>query len=62
MEPRTSATHPLDIATVTTPLGGRLGMTLCPGKRDPAAMTGAWHRHLVTDLQAMIDWGASTGR
>jgi ADP-ribosyl-[dinitrogen reductase] hydrolase len=59
MNPLTSATHPLQIAVVGTPGGGRIGMTLCPGKRDPAAMTGPWDRDLDADLQAIVEWGAS---
>ena len=60
MDPRTSATHPLQIAALDTPAGGRIGMTFCPGKRDPAAMTGPWERDLGVDLQAIADWGAGT--
>ena len=30
---------PLQIAALVTPGGGRIGMTFCPEKRDPAAMT-----------------------
>ena len=59
MNPQTSATHPLQIAVVGTPGGGRVGMTLCPGKRDPAAMTGPWDRDLDADLKAIVEWGAS---
>jgi ADP-ribosyl-[dinitrogen reductase] hydrolase len=43
---------------VETSDGGRIGMTLCPGKHDPAAMTGVWERDLDTDLKAVVDWGA----
>lgn len=59
MNPRTSVTHPLQIATLDLPTGGRIGMTLCPGKCDPNAMTGPWARDLSRDLQAIADWGAS---
>ncbi len=58
MKPRTSATHTLQIAVLDTPTGGRIGMTLCPGKRDPVAMTGPWDRDLGIDLRAVADWGA----
>jgi len=58
MKPRTSETDPLRIATLDTPAGGRIGMTLCPGKRDPAAMTGAWERDLRSDLDVIAAWGA----
>jgi ADP-ribosyl-[dinitrogen reductase] hydrolase len=59
MQPRTSDTHPLQIVSVDTPGKGRIGMTFCPGKQDPEAMTGPWARDLQTDLAAIVDWGAS---
>ncbi len=37
---------------------GRIGITFCPGKKDPGAMTGAWDRDLALDLAAIRDWGA----
>lgn len=60
MAARTSHTCPLQIATVVTPGGGRLGLTLCPGKHDVHAMTGGWARDLETDLAAIREWGASS--
>ncbi|MDZ7752652.1 MAG: cyclin-dependent kinase inhibitor 3 family protein [Gammaproteobacteria bacterium] len=60
MKPRTSSTHPLEIATLKLPGGGRLGLTFCPGKHDPHAMTGPWERDLDTDLAAITAWGATT--
>ncbi len=59
MKPRTSQSHPLNIATLDTPGGGRIGMTFCPGKTDPFAMSGPWARDLDTDLAAIQAWGAS---
>ena len=57
---RTSESHPLCIATVTPGDGhGRIGITLCPGKIDPAGMTGAWARDLGTDLDVIQRWGAT---
>ena len=57
---RTSATHPLYIATVPAGPGlGRVGLTFCPGKKQPDAMTGAWDRCLATDMAAIADWGAA---
>jgi ADP-ribosyl-[dinitrogen reductase] hydrolase len=57
---RTSITHPLQIASVSLdPSYGRIGITFCPGKRDPHAMTGAWDRDLSLDLDAIRDWGAA---
>lgn len=58
--PRTSQTHPLQIASIEFPGGGRIGLTFCPGKKDPHAMTGVWNRDLNTDVRAIRDWGAST--
>ena len=60
IEMRTSKTHPLRIAAVRqTPAHGRIGITFCPGKKDPDAWTGAWHRDLSIDLDAIKDWGAT---
>jgi ADP-ribosyl-[dinitrogen reductase] hydrolase len=36
-----------------------VGITFCPGKCDPRAMTGAWERDLAVDLDAIRDWGAA---
>jgi ADP-ribosyl-[dinitrogen reductase] hydrolase len=58
MNPRTSQSDPLRIATLETLGGGRIGMTFCPGKRDLGAMTGPWFRNLDMDLAALVDWGA----
>jgi ADP-ribosyl-[dinitrogen reductase] hydrolase len=57
---RTSISHPLQIAVVTAgPEVGRIGITFCPGKYDPHAMTGGWHRDLNRDLDTIRDWGAA---
>lgn len=58
---RTSISHPLQIAAVDTGISGhgRVGVTFCPGKYDPHAMTGAWDRDLALDLDAIRDWGAA---
>ena len=57
---RTGASSPLRIASVTPGDGyGRIGITLCPGKSDPAGMTGSWARDLDADLDAIQRWGAS---
>jgi ADP-ribosyl-[dinitrogen reductase] hydrolase len=56
---RTSATHPLHIAEVRhRPEYGSIGLTLCPGKWQPYAASGAWARDLVTDVRAIRAWGA----
>jgi len=57
---RTSQTHPLQIAEVSAGKGyGRIGITFCPGKLDRFAATGAWHRDLTLDLDAIVAWGAT---
>ena len=57
---KTSLSHPLLITSV--PAGakrGRVGLTFCPGKYDPHALTGSWERNLALDLDAVRDWGAA---
>ena len=56
--PRTSQSHPLEIAEVTA-AAGLIGITFCPGKQDLHAASGAWQRDLATDLKAIRSWGAS---
>jgi ADP-ribosyl-[dinitrogen reductase] hydrolase len=61
MKPRTSLTHPLQIAEVSAPgAKGVIGITFCPGKKQADAMTGAWNRDLGPDLDAIRTWGAAT--
>ena len=56
---RTSHSHPLQIAEVqASPGHGLIGITFCPGKKQPGAHTGAWDRDLGTDLDLIVDWGA----
>ncbi len=57
-KPRTSLTHPLRIATLPL-MQGRLGITLCPGKKQRAAVSGSWERDLDVDLAAIRTWGAT---
>ncbi|MEA1071729.1 ADP-ribosylglycohydrolase family protein [Sphingomonas sp. LY160] len=57
---RTIETHPLEIALVSAgPDMGTVGITFCPGKKQPSAMTGGWHRDLDLDLKAIRDTGAA---
>ena len=57
---RTSLSHPLQIATLTAgPNMGRIGLTFCPGKKQPHAATGGWDRDLALDLDAVAAWGAT---
>lgn len=52
----TSTTSPLQIATPEGFSG--LGMSICPGKVDPHAMSGACERDLTTDVDCIKQWGA----
>lgn len=50
---RTSVTHPIEVAWLPLPWPGKVGLTFAPGKKDPAAATGAWARDLAADLQRL---------
>ena len=53
---RTSLSDPLQIAVVSAPgIQRAIGLTLCPGKKDPA---GGWDRDLEIDVAVIGDWGA----
>jgi ADP-ribosyl-[dinitrogen reductase] hydrolase len=58
--PRTSTTDPLRIASLALGhQGGRVGLTLCPGKHARSLLVGPpWARDLSADVQAIKDWGA----
>lgn len=57
---RTSIFHPLQIASIETGQGrGRIGVTFCPGKKQPDAATGARDRDLDADLDSILSRGAS---
>lgn len=57
---RTSATHPLRVDCLPAgAAGGQIGLTFCPGKTQPQAMTGIWARDLDVDLGAIQAWGAT---
>ncbi|NBB23575.1 hypothetical protein GVM20_00360 [Porphyrobacter sp. SLTP] len=57
---RTSITHPLQIAEVSAGDGlGKVGLTFCPGKKQPSALTGAWDRDLLIDVAAIASWNAA---
>ena len=59
--PRTSITHPLQIATIPVgENGGRIGVTLCPGKKGPSVFGGPWDRDLIADVTVIREWGASS--
>lgn len=60
IEPRTSRSHPLQIAEVRPAPGmGLIGLTLCPGKTQCWGLSGAWARDLGTDLDAVAAWNAA---
>jgi protein-tyrosine phosphatase len=58
--PRTSITDPLRIASLALGhRGGRVGLTLCPGKHARSLLAGPpWARDLSADVQAIKAWGA----
>jgi ADP-ribosyl-[dinitrogen reductase] hydrolase len=59
-EPRTSVSHPLQIAEIQPAPGmGNLGLTLCPGKVQGSGLTGAWVRDLGVDLDVVETWNAA---
>ena len=65
-QPRTSRTHPLQIATIKVDevipdvlASAMLGITFCPGKVQPDGATGSWSRDLDADLDAIRAWGAT---
>lgn len=55
----TSETHPLRIAELDAPGGGKIGVTFCPGKHQPEAFSGCWRRDLISDLDVIEIWGAN---
>lgn len=56
---KTSVTHPLPLAAVSPPGGGRILFTMCPGKTQPKAATGPWERDLDMDMDAIAEAGAT---
>jgi ADP-ribosyl-[dinitrogen reductase] hydrolase len=51
---KTSTSHPLRIDSVAVPgVGGRIGLTFCPGKKQSDAQSGAWDRSLDDDLKVI---------
>jgi ADP-ribosyl-[dinitrogen reductase] hydrolase len=59
---KTSISHPLRIDVIQPISGGGLvGMSFCPGKHGPGAISGGyWIRSLEIDFKAIQDWGATT--
>lgn len=55
-QPGTSCSSPLLIAEVPVPPApGCLGLTICPGKKDPSR---GWDRDLHADIDVIRKWGA----
>lgn len=57
MQIRTSLNSPLRINEIAFG-AGRLGMTICPGKRGESVFGSPWERDLTLDLEVVRDWGA----
>jgi len=59
MSYKTSVDHPILIAEIRLepPLRGRVGLTLCPGKHQDNAVSGAWRRDLDIDLDKIRQEG-----
>jgi ADP-ribosyl-[dinitrogen reductase] hydrolase len=57
---KTSESSPLFIAEVGAgSIEGRIGITLCPGKRGPSLRSATtWQRDLAADLDVIRRWGA----
>lgn len=55
---KTSQTHPLQIDAVSAGQG-KIGLTFCPGKKQPDSYSGQWDRDLAADLLEIKTWGAS---
>jgi protein-tyrosine phosphatase len=54
---KTSLTHPLPLPAVAAGKG-RIAFCMCPGKVQPHAVTGPWHRDLAVDMDAIAAFGA----
>ena len=51
---KTSVTDPIGITEINHPdHTGKIGITLCPGKKSPSTFGGIWDRDLVMDLTAI---------
>ena len=58
---RTSETDPLWIDSVETgTAGGRVGMTICPGKQGASVYGKPWQRDLKADIRTIAEWGSAT--
>ena len=58
-EVRTSVSHPIRIGTIRLSGDAKIGITFCPGKKQPHSETGAWDRDMNSDVAAIKAWGAT---
>ena len=57
---RTSVTHPLRIDWLPVEGDkGCIGMTLCPGEKQPVSWTGGWDRQLDLDIESLKESGTT---
>lgn len=55
---KTSTSHPIRVGWVHIDNQcGKIGLTLCPGKKQKYAMTGFWSRDLETDMKDLKNQG-----
>lgn len=58
--PKSSTSYPLRIDVVIAGgTHGRIGMTFCPGKKQPDGQSGSWDRSLDDDMEAIKAFGAT---
>ena len=54
---KTSESDPLRIAEIQLSEEQKLGLSICPGKFQPNAMSGPWKRNVATDLDRIRSQG-----
>lgn len=60
-EKRTSKSHPIKVDWFSHPtFTGQIGITLCPGKRQPMSWSGGWNRDLEADIGDIAKMGTCT--
>ncbi len=60
LKPKAGESDPLWIAPASIDgIRGRIGLTLCPGKKQAASLTGPWDHDLDTDLSVIPSFGAA---
>ena len=52
--PKTSITDPIWVSEIDHPdQPGKIGVSICPGKKSPSVFGGIWDRDLALDLTAI---------